>query len=605
MTTSEEWPEDLKSRYRSICDKHMRPPHQLDGVRWMVNREFRGDISRPHKTSRGIVSSTIIPASSVRGGILADDMGIGKTHQTAGLIGVLPVSMTLIVTQKSIVMHWRSVVQRVTGILPMVLVGSSSGGHSGVSVCHRLKEADASRKKAFVAITTYGILTAHGRSSSLTKRPRKPCSPDSCIFERFWDRVILDEGHVIRNRSTQTFQAVSRLQSMRRWILTATPINNGAADMHSLLQWLGASKSDIESVVLRRTVSVATAPAPARHDADHSELPELHCDVVRMKFEHDVERRVYEIAERMLRRSARRAETERQSTSSLTCAQGTQSEVMRAMLRCRQACVHPVLCRDSVVRTRFCTGSVEDTADEDERELLVVSANARNLASTKIRYVRDRIAKAIEEDPETKAVVFCEWIYEMRMISHALRERDVSCVDFHGQLQLCEREGVLRDFSTQPDITVLLAQIRCGGTGLNLQAASLVIITSPSWNPCTELQAIGRAHRSGQVRDVTVERLVIEGTVEEQCIRVQDTKIDIIVSVLGEAADEEEPCCDAKRRRLLTTRQRSGILKNTDDVPVRRNSTVSFLTENRENHKHGENDPTSSGPFSHPQPQAI
>lgn len=79
-------------------------------------------------------------------------------------------------------------------------------------------------------------------------------------------------------------------------------------------------------------------------------------------------------------------------------------------------------------------------------------------------------------------------------------------------------------------MTVLLMSLKAGGAGLNLSAASHVIITDPWWNPSMEDQAIGRAHRIGQTRPVTVYRLVvkatrniamIEGTIEERVLKLQ------------------------------------------------------------------------------------
>ena len=84
-------------------------------------------------------------------------------------------------------------------------------------------------------------------------------------------------------------------------------------------------------------------------------------------------------------------------------------------------------------------------------------------------------------------------------------------------------------------IPVLLLQIVCGSSGLNLQNANRVYITSVHWNPCIELQAIGRAYRKGQLANVVCTRVVMEDTIEEKCVQIQETKLGII----SEAMDDD------------------------------------------------------------------
>jgi hypothetical protein len=71
---------------------------------------------------------------------------------------------------------------------------------------------------------------------------------------------------------------------------------------------------------------------------------------------------------------------------------------------------------------------------------------------------------------------------------------------------------------------VLVAQIQAGGVGLNIQAASVVIICEPQWNPAIEEQAIARAHRMGQVRRVDVHRLLAEHSVDQQMLELTAAK---------------------------------------------------------------------------------
>ena len=102
-----------------------------------------------------------------------------------------------------------------------------------------------------------------------------------------------------------------------------------------------------------------------------------------------------------------------------------------------------------------------------------------------------------------------------------------------------ERHTRLEEFKNAPDGSVLVVQIKCGGVGLNIQCASRVYIMAPSWNPATELQAIGRSHRTGQTQAVHVKKLVYKEcprfiSVEEEMMALQGHKSLVCSEVLND-----------------------------------------------------------------------
>ncbi|GJN26361.1 hypothetical protein PR202_gb14287 [Eleusine coracana subsp. coracana] len=92
---------------------------------------------------------------------------------------------------------------------------------------------------------------------------------------------------------------------------------------------------------------------------------------------------------------------------------------------------------------------------------------------------------------------------------------------FDGKMNRTARGKEVKDFEMNPKVTVLLVSLMAGNVGLNLTAASHVIIVDPWWNPFVEEQAIGRAHRIGQTRPLNVYRLVVQGTIEERVLHLQ------------------------------------------------------------------------------------
>src|SRR6185369_3990093 len=97
-----------------------------------------------------------------------------------------------------------------------------------------------------------------------------------------------------------------------------------------------------------------------------------------------------------------------------------------------------------------------------------------------------------------------------------------------------KREAVITAFETDPEPCVFLISLKAGGTGLNLTAASYVVLFDPWWNPAVEAQAIDRTHRIGQTRTVIAYRMLTEGTIEERIWELQQRKAALARDVIGE-----------------------------------------------------------------------
>ena len=104
-----------------------------------------------------------------------------------------------------------------------------------------------------------------------------------------------------------------------------------------------------------------------------------------------------------------------------------------------------------------------------------------------------------------------------------------------GQTDLDERREVVEQFQNG-DCPLFLASLKAGGLGLNLTAANYVILLDPWWNPAIESQAMDRAHRIGQMRTVTVIRLIARHTIEEKILRLHETKLQLSEEMLDGTA---------------------------------------------------------------------
>ncbi|OZJ06774.1 hypothetical protein BZG36_00421 [Bifiguratus adelaidae] len=223
-------------------------PYQLQGLRWMLDQEHPRKPDEKKGNQFWIIrkgaggntywynqltgfGSTKAPAF-VRGGILADDMGLGKTLQAISLIfsnpngtGLVAHPMnasseysnaTLVVCPLTLVGNWADQLQDHCDIMDPPNVYIYHGAERKNNVNYLLKHD--------VVITTYDVVRAELGTGAL--------------FKTKWRRVILDEGHAIRNRKTKQSMACFKLNAERRWILTGTPIQNSVNDMYSSMRFL-------------------------------------------------------------------------------------------------------------------------------------------------------------------------------------------------------------------------------------------------------------------------------------------------------------------------------------------------------------------------------
>jgi len=210
---------------------------------------------------------------------------------------------------------------------------------------------------------------------------------------------------------------------------------------------------------------------------------------------------------------------------------------MEMLLRQRQVCSHTWLFAESMERKSRENGAATARLNDVETRALEWASRHADSPSTKSEFVCDRALEVCAAEPSAKVLVFCEWVREINLLEELFRRRGMrGTVAFHGGLDVLNKAEALRRFQTEAGARVMLVQIQAGGSGVNLQCARHVIITSPSWNPFQEVQAIGRAFRRGQAHPVvTCDRVVIAGTVEEQCLDRQRRKLEAAENIMGDA----------------------------------------------------------------------
>jgi SNF2 family DNA or RNA helicase len=216
--------------------------------------------------------------------------------------------------------------------------------------------------------------------------------------------------------------------------------------------------------------------------------------------------------------------------------------ILQGLMRLRQICCHPALIEDA-----------HKDAPSAKMEALF--------------YHLDQL-----RDSGQKVLVFSQFTSMLDIIKARLVEEDRPHLLLTGQTK--DRGEVVRQFHTSKDPVVFLLSLKAGGTGLNLTAASYVILYDPWWNPAVEQQAIDRTHRIGQTNPVFAYRLLTRNTVEEKIRALQAQKQALVAGVLGDEGftsnltladvrslfvQEEEPASDAAKKPRRTRRPRVSV----------------------------------------------
>ncbi|KXJ89785.1 P-loop containing nucleoside triphosphate hydrolase protein, partial [Microdochium bolleyi] len=162
-----------------------------------------------------------------------------------------------------------------------------------------------------------------------------------------------------------------------------------------------------------------------------------------------------------------------------------------------------------------------DTDSDDDNHNSRGGHTAHVLASAKIRQLLTILHKEVQEH---KFIVFSQFTSMLDLVEPFFRKDGIKYTRYDGSMRNDAREAALNSLRNDSGCRVLLCSLKCGALGLNLTAASRVVILEPFWNPFVEEQAIDRVHRLTQKVDVIVYKLTVEDTVEERILELQDKK---------------------------------------------------------------------------------
>jgi superfamily II DNA or RNA helicase len=415
------------------------------------------------------------------GACLADDMGLGKTVQAlAAILLHASEGPTLVVAPLSVMANWQEESQRFAPTLNPIVFGPGDRQ----TFLDDLGPFD-------LVISSYGLLPVEAKK----------------LADVDWQTIVLDEAQAIKNMKTKRSKAAMQLNSRFRMITTGTPVENHLDELWTLFNFLnpgllGSFSHFKDSFAI-----------PIERDQDRNasrRLKKLIRPFILRRMKTQVLKELPEKTEITLQVEMNRDESLLYEAHRLKAIETIEKaddkpgrkhlRILAELTKLRQLCCNPALV-------------IPDT----------------DIISSKLKVFGDMVEELLEN--KHKALVFSQFVGHLSILQKFLDNKKISYQYLDGSTRVKERRKRINAFQNGEG-DLFLISLKAGGFGLNLTAADYVIHMDPWWNPAVEDQASDRAHRIGQTRPVTVYRLVVKGSIEEQILNLHKEKRDLAQSLL-------------------------------------------------------------------------
>ena len=467
-------------------------PYQNDGVKWLINLQ-----------------------KNKLGGCLADDMGLGKTLQTISALqyakeekakrnnnaekssasmqlsffqelqattNSVPLT-ALIIMPASLIFNWEAELRK---FAPHLMI---------------YKHIGLKRYKSERYLPTFDVILTTYHTAMR----------DVDILQKVdFEYIVLDESQQIKNKDSKIFKAIHQLKSRNKLSLSGTPIENSLSDLWSQMEFINPEllgtykffkeefqipieknndeakkerlKSLTEPYILRRTkMAVAKDLPPVTEHVFYAEmLPE--------------QRKRYEKAKSKARNYLLDSTTKKQENYNMI--------VFSTLMKLRQLAIHPELVKNSKPTN---SGKFQDIIEQ--LDVLVKGGH--------------------------KVLIFSSFVKHLELFKQHFQTKKYGFTMLTGKMKTDDRAKAVQQFQENDKTQLFLISLKAGGTGLNLTAADYVFLTDPWWNPAAEQQAIARAHRIGQTKNVMVTRFITKNTIEEKILELQQQKSKLAADIIG------------------------------------------------------------------------
>jgi superfamily II DNA or RNA helicase len=430
--------------------------------------------------------------------LLADEVGLGKTIEAClalkeywmrGLV-----TRALILTPPSLVSQWADE------------LASKFGLAAAVAESGKVGPDDEIWRRAPLVVASLPLARQRAYRASLT------------AIE--YDLVIVDEAHVLRNRTSAAWQLVNDLKKRFLFLLSATPVGNDLSELYNLILLLKPGLLKTEAQFRRDFGGVHALRQPERRERLRMLLREVMIRNTRAHIDVRLPRRL--AATEVIAPTNAEGELH-ERLASFICAQygtGGTTDRWRLMMLQMQAGSSPAALRAALDR-------LESHASDplpDVGQLRTILGQVGRSAKT------SALIRLLTRSAE-KTIVFTRFRATLEHLRGSLEHAGFRVEAFHGGLTAAEKDRAMERFEHAADV---LVSSEVGGEGRNLQFCRTVINYDLPWNPMQLEQRVGRVHRIGQTREVFVFNLCLAGSLEEYILKVLHDKLNLFELVAGE-----------------------------------------------------------------------
>jgi len=434
---------------------------------------------------------------------LFDSIGLGKTAQILAAINHLQLKNVLIFVPNSIKHQWVTEAKKFTDLKLVVI--------------------DGTPKKRMELWKSEGI--------KVVNYEKLRCKEDyNFIVNKIFDCIILDEATKIKNSQTRTSTAILNLNSLRKWVISGSPIENTVEDLHSIYKFVNpdifgnyfafrnnflVTRSEIfngrevELVVGTKNLDLLKKmikPTSIRRTKSEvmSDLPPIVEKTIWIEL-NQKEEKWYSLLKSMV---VEKTKALRKGISGVSFL--GELQLMRSLCN-GEACL-----KESKTQNPNVLEWLEEVGD----------------SSTKIDTAESLLLDLLKEN-HSKIIVFSDFLVPLKLLKSRLNSKGIQVAELHGEVK--NKEEQIEIFKKNDDVNVFLCQTKTGGYGLNLQeSCSTIIFLNRPYNPATEIQCKGRVYRLGQKKKVSIFYISVSDSREEAINEILRNKTEMANQVLME-----------------------------------------------------------------------
>ncbi|EXJ77380.1 chromodomain-helicase-DNA-binding protein 1 [Capronia epimyces CBS 606.96] len=455
--------------------------------------------------------------------VLADEMGLGKTVQTVAFLSWLRHNRGqqgpfLVTVPLSTMPAWADTFDLWAPDINYVIYNGNQNSRSIIREYELLPDGSFRHPRFHVLLTTYEYVLHDAPFLSQIK----------------WQFMAVDEAHRLKNRDSQLYDRLREFKAPARLLITGTPVQNNLGELSALFDFLKPGVVNIDE-----NMDLTNEEASAKIAQLTEDIKPYMLRRTKQKVEKDLPPKT----EKIIRVELSDIQLEyykniltKNYAALNQGAKGQKQSLLNIMMELKKASNHPFMFPSAEERL------VPEGARRDEVLRALVTSSGKMM-------LLDQLLTKLKRDGH-RVLIFSQMVKMLDILGDYMEYRGHAYQRLDGTIAAAARRIAIDHFNA-PDSSdfCFLLSTRAGGLGINLMTADTVIIFDSDWNPQADLQAMARAHRIGQVKPVSVYRLVSKETVEEEILERARNKLMLEFLTIQRGVTDEK--AQARRSAMV------------------------------------------------------